>query len=218
MLLNAKKVVFFCAHADDEVIAAGTLRRLSQQGADVDVVAFGPCAVEDDLEGGERSATVAHEEWYRSLGCINATPAIDPVHGWRQFAPSKTLAGRGQQIADYMYNTIAKWRYDAIITLSPHDENPAHAVVGVQAERVARGRVATLIRCHYPWNYSYGHCNLFVQLEPEHLEVKRKVIQCYQSQRFRYDYETLLMHQVIADGLSVKVPAAEKFELIRSVV
>lgn len=218
MLLNAKKVVMFCAHTDDEIIAAGTLRRLVRQGAKVDVIAFGPCAVEEDLEGGKPSAAVAEVEWRKSLDLIGVTPAIDPQYGWTAFSPSKKLAERGQQIADYIYHSLDKWKYDTIFTLSPHDENPAHAVVGEQTERVARGRVATLIRCHYPWNYSYGHCNLFVKLEPEHLEVKRKVIQCYQSQCFRYDYETLLMHQVVADGLSVKVPAAEKFELIRSVL
>ena len=49
------------------------------------------------------------------------------------------------------------------------------------------------------------------------MEVKRKVIQCYPSQAFRYNYKAMLTYYAWADGLSVKASAAEKFEVIRSV-
>ena len=40
MLSNARKVLFFGAHTDDEVICAGTLHRLVRQGAEVMVMSF----------------------------------------------------------------------------------------------------------------------------------------------------------------------------------
>ena len=121
-------------------------------------------------------------------------------------------------IADWMFRYLENRKPDVVFTLSPHDENPAHAVVGQQTERVARGRVPTLLRVHMPWNYNSGHCNLYVELDGSDLECKRAVINCYQSQRFRYNYEELLMAQTLADGLAVKVPAAERFEIVRSVL
>jgi hypothetical protein len=128
------------------------------------------------------------------------------------------LQEKEQSIADITYEQCEKHKPDVCFILSPDDENPAHAVVGRQCERVMRGRVPIVIRCQFPWNYTIGRPNLFVSLSQENLTVKRGVINAYQSQKFRYDYETMLMNQCVVDGLSVKVPAAEKFELIRGVI
>lgn len=213
MLLNPKRVVCFFAHTDDEMLCAGTLHRLVKQGAEVHVVAFGPAATEQDREGGRLAEEITDAEFKASCKLIGATPV--PLVGFR---PSKRLADFGQRICDCMFLYLEQHKPDVVFTLSPRDENTAHAVVGTQAERVMRGRVPTVIRVHCPWNYDAGHCNLYVRLDEDDLACKRAVINAYQSQRFRYDYETLLMAAVVADGLSVKVPAAERFELVRSVL
>lgn len=219
MNLNAERVTCFFAHSDDEMVAAGTLHRLVRQGADVEVVCFGPCAIESDREGGKPSVAVVQAEWFRSLELIGAAPGIDPVHGWGMFLPSKSLAERGQRIADYMFHHLEKRKPDCILTLSPHDENPAHAVVGVQAERVARGRVDTVIRCDMPWNFSMDRPNLYVRLEGEDFACKIRVIEAYQSQAWRYDYKNMLTNYAWANGQSVKAgQPCEVFTVIRSVL
>jgi hypothetical protein len=50
------------------------------------------------------------------------------------------------------------------------------------------------------------------------LKVKCAVADAYESQKFRYDYGKIMLHQAYADGLSVKAHAAEKFEIVRSVL
>lgn len=215
MLFGIDKAVFFGAHTDDEFIAAGTLHRLVRQGCEVHVVSFSPAAIEYDRCGGEMSARTLEPEWNRSLDAISID--FDRRH-FLKMLPSVNLPNHSQQICQYIYDFCEKHRPTAVFTLSPDDENTAHAVVGREAERVTRGRVPIHIRCHYPWNYSIGRSNMFVRLDEACLNVKRYVIDAYQSQCFRYNYREMLLAYCQADGLSVKAGWAEKFEVIRSVV
>lgn len=228
MIEGVKKAVMFCAHTDDEMVAAGTLHRLARNGCEVHVVAYGPAAITGDRQGSHPSARVVLEEWHRSLDVIgvghepNVAPhGPAPPSGYRHYlgyVPSSKLDDYKQGIADFAFKLVEHVKPDAVFTLSPDDENPAHSVVGTQTERVLRGRVPLTIRCNYSWNYTVGRPNLFVRLDPEDVAAKRAVINCYQSQLWRYKYEDLMLAAAVTDGLSVKVSYAEKFEIIRSVV
>lgn len=215
MLEQLKRVIFFGAHTDDEMIAAGTLHRLVQAGCEVQVVTFAPAAIETDRTGGFASSAVTRHEWWVAMDAIG----VDPDHCWfLDLIPSAELPRHAQLICQYAYDHCEKHKPDAVITLSPDDENTAHAVVGREVERVLRGRVPVALRCQFPWNFSLGRPNLFVSLDEACLEVKRQVIDAYESQRFRYRYHEMLMAYAMADGASVKVLAAEKFELLRAVI
>lgn len=213
--MNWDKVVFFGSHTDDEFVAAGTLHRLARGGCEVHAVTYAPAAIASDRLGGRASADVVRHEWKRSLDLIG----VGAYHRWFcEMTPSADLWPRRQEIAQLAYDYVERHRPDCVFTLSPEDENPAHRIVAEEVERVMRGRVPCLVRCQFPWNYAQGRANLFVRLEEEDLECKRQVIETYQSQKFRYDFASILMHQVVADGLAVKVPAAEKFEVVRWVI
>ena len=214
-MFGIKKAVFFAAHTDDEMVCAGSLHRLVREGCEVHVIAFGSAAIGSDRVGGWESVEAVYLEWNLALREVGVLPEHSR---FLKYVPSSKLPERSQDICQYVYNFCETHRPDLAIILSPHDENTAHAVVGRECERVMRGRVPHVWRCIFPWNYSGERPNLYVTLEAEDMEVKRKVINAYQSQKFRYDYETLLMAQVVADGLSIKVPAAEKFEIVRSVL
>lgn len=221
MIEGVKKAIMFCAHCDDEMVCAGTLHRLARLGCEVHVVACGPAATKEDRQGSHPSARVVLPEWQASLDAIGVGPSVDrQLEGCRHYlscVPSSKLDDYKQFIADFAFALVEKVKPDAVFTLSPDDENPAHAVVGLQTERVLRGRCPLVLRCNFAWNYTLGRDNLFVRLSDEDLEVKRRVINCYQSQLWRYGYEEMLVSQAKADGLSVKVPWAEKFQIIRSV-
>lgn len=217
MFQGIKRAVMFCAHTDDEFIAAGTLHRLARQGVEVGIVAFSPAATEHDRTGTTRSSAIVRPEWDRSLKIIGASrePGIS---GFADMTPSARLHERRQGICQWVYDHVGHMKPDLAFVLSPEDENTAHAVVGEECERVMRGRVSCVLRCQFPWNYSIGRRSLHVILSPEDLEAKRQVMECYQSQKFRYDYTQMLMAQTVVDGLSVKVPHAETFEVVRMVV
>ena len=214
-MLAFRKVVFFGAHTDDEMVAAGTLHRLVRQGAEVHVVTFSPAGTKDDRRGGPESSRVVYAEWNESMREIGAVRSE-----FHNLTPSVDLRPFGQVIADTIFQYIEFHQPDAAFILSPDDENPAHAVVGVESERVMRGRVATVLRCHFPYNYTIGRPNLFVQLDRSDVDCKRRVIDCYRSQHWRYGYEQMLLSYAEADALAVKAGTShvEKFEVIRSVV
>ncbi len=216
MLDGVKRAIMFAAHTDDEMVCAGTLRRLVRQGCEVHVVTFGPAAIKSDKSGGPNSVAVVLPEWHQSLNMIGVP--LENHYCPYHVGPSVTLHERGQYVADFAFNTIESIKPDLCLILSPEDENPAHAEVGRQCERVMRGRVPLVARCLYPWNYGLGRPNLYVTLTPEDLVVKSAVCRAYKSQEFRYNYHDLFMAAARADGLSVKAEAAEKFELLRAVV
>jgi LmbE family N-acetylglucosaminyl deacetylase len=215
MIESWAKVIFFGAHTDDEFACAGTLHRLARQGCEVHVVTYAPAAIESDRLGNKASADVVRHEWARSLDTIG----VGRHHRWFcEMTPSADLWPRRQEMAQLAYDYVGRHRPDAVFTLSPDDENPAHRIVAEEVERVMRGRVPCLVRCQMPWNYSIGRGNFYVALSGEDMACKRAVVECYQSQKFRYDYSAIFEHLALADGLSVKVPAAERFELVRAVV
>ena len=218
MLNGIKRAIFFGAHTDDEMVCAGTLRRLYHQGCNIDIVSFGPAGTKDDPDGGERALEVVVPEWMTACRLISGT-----TEGWNCWdeswlIPSKSLHTRGQEIADLAFHIVEEIRPDLCLILSPEDENPAHAEVGRQCERVMRGRVPYVARCLYPWNFGSGRPNLYVTLSPEDVAVKSAVCRAYKSQEWRYNYHDLFMAQARADGLSVKAEYAERFELLRAVV
>lgn len=217
MFNGVKRAVFFGAHTDDEMIAAGTLHRLDRSGCSIQIVSFGPAGTKEDPDGGNTSLEIVYPEWMRAgRRIVNSFPHELIDDEW--VLPSKSMHTRGQEIADVAFKVVNEVRPDLCFILSPDDENPAHAEVGRQCERVMRGRVPLVVRCQFPWNYSIGRANLFVTLSPEDVQCKRDVINCYQSQLWRYRYEDMLLSYARADGLSVKAEYAEKFELLRGVV
>lgn len=214
-MFQASKAVFFGAHTDDEMICAGTLHRLVRSGCEVHVVTFAPAAIQSDRTGGQASSDVVVKEWHAALDAIG----VSPFHRkFLNYTPSSNFQKFRQDICQYAYDYCEQQKPQLVFTLSPEDENTAHAVVGVETERVMRGRVPTVVRCQFPWNYGIGRPNLYVKLAQEDMIVKQRVIDAYTSQHFRYSYKDMLTHYVIGDGLSVKCQAAEKFEIVRSVL
>ncbi len=211
-MFNFNKIVAFFAHTDDEIVAVGTLHRLVRQGCEVYVITFAPAAIESDRLGTQLSSDVVIPEWNNAMDLIGVSP--NHRH-FVNFNPSVNLEPFSQEICQFAFDFCEREKPDAAFILSPEDENVAHAIVGVQCERVLRGRVAVAIRCHYPWNYSIGRSNLFVDLNESDIKAKIDVIDAYESQKFRYRYGPMLTHYMYADGLSVKKHAVEKFEIVR---
>ncbi len=209
------KAVFIGCHTDDEAIVAGTLHRLVRQGVEVHVMTIAPAAIESDRMGGLLSCAVVRKEWVRSLEIIGVDEAN---RSFLEFTPSADLHPWRQAICQRIYDFCEVEKPDAVFVLSPDDENTAHKIVAEESERVMRGRVPITIRCQYPWNFSLGRTNLYVRLTRQDMKAKQDSIAAYESQAFRYNYGEILTHAAIAQGLSVKVEAAETFEIIRAVI
>ncbi len=200
MFEGIKTALFVGAHADDEIVCAGTLRKLVKAGVDVNILTFGPSRTEKgtDCPKSERDA---------SLAAIGASSfAYLNYH-------SDHLSDLASEIRDYLYN-YARWP-DIAFILSPNDDHPSHACVARECERTMKNAVPRIVRCQFPWNYQSLQPNLFVELTPDELQTKRDCIKAYGSQLWRYDYEQMLAAYCLADGLAVKQGPTEKFEILR---
>lgn len=205
---NVKKAVFIGAHTDDEMICAGTLRKLVKSGVEVKVIAFSYAPIPDKSSAEVKK--ILSSEFSLSKKAIG----ILPENGWVLDFEARTLPTHHDKIRQFLFNFTVTEKPDLAFVLSPEDDHQDHAVLGKSAERVMKNRVPMVIRCHYPWNFiNPGRSNLFVKLTPDEFEAKLAVIRAYKSQHFRYAYENLFTSLTRVNGLATKNELAEAFEI-----
>lgn len=205
---NVKKAVFIGAHTDDEMVCAGTLRKLVKIGVEVKVVIFScaPIPGKEKLDA-ENLLLLEFDEAMRAIGISSRNYII------KEYDP-RTLPNQEDEIRQFLYDYTVREKPDLAFVLSPEDDHQSHAMVGKSAERVMKNRVPFVLRCHYPWNFiNPGRRNFFVKLTPDEFETKITVIRAYKSQHFRYDYENLFTALVKVDGSATKTELAEAFEI-----
>ena len=205
---NIKKAVFIGAHTDDEMVAAGTLRKLVKNDIEVKLIVFSCASIPGETAG--KTKNVLYREFSKAMEIIGVL-----FRNWQilDFDP-RTLLGHEDEIRQFLYDYTLQEKPDLAFVLSPEDEHQEHAMVGKSTERVMKNRVPLVIRCHYPWNFiNPGRCNFFVKLAPDEFEVKLSVIRAYKSQNFRYDYENLFTALARVSGLATKNEIAEAFEI-----
>lgn len=205
---NVKKAVFIGAHTDDEMICAGTLRKLVKSGVEVKVIAFScapiPGKKSDDIEN------ILYREFFTAVNAMGV-----PFQNFKilNFNP-RTLPSHEDEIRQILFDFTVNEKPDIAFIMSSDDDHQDHAVVGKSAERVMKNRVPMVVRCHYPWNFiNPGRSNFFVKLTPDEFETKLAVIRAYQSQHFRYDYENLFTSLTRVNGLATRNELAEAFEI-----
>ncbi len=205
---NIRKAVFIGAHTDDEMICAGTLRKLVKIGVEVKVIAFS-CAPIPGVPF-KKTREILCLEFLQSMKSIGVLPKNRRILDY----DARTLPTYHDKIRQYLYDFTVYEKPDLAFILSPEDDHQAHAILGKSAERVMKNRVPMVIRCHYPWNFiNPGRCNFFVKIAPDEFETKLAVIRAYKSQHFRYDYENLFTSLTRVNGLATKNEFAEAFEI-----
>ena len=210
---NVKKAVFIGAHTDDEMIAAGTLRKLVKSGVEVKVIALSCAPIPEKSQAeAENVLWLEFEEAMRAIGVL-------PINYLLKCYDPRTLSNREDEIRQFLYDYTIRGKPDLAFILSSQDDHQVHAVVGKSAERVMKNRVPNVIRCHYPWNFiNAGSHNLFVKLTSDEFEAKLSVIRAYKSQHFRYDYENLFTALSKLHGLTTKNELVEAFEILYCVI
>ncbi len=205
---NVKKAVFVGAHTDDEMIVAGTLRKLVKRNIEVKVVVFSCAPIPRKSQ--EETENVLALEFKEAMGAIG----ILPNNYIQKCYDPRTLPNQEDEIRQFLYDYTISEKPDIAFVLSPEDNHQSHAMVGKSAERVMKNRVPFVIRCHCPWNFiNPGRRNFFVKLTSDEFEAKLAVIRAYKSQHFRYDYENLFIALARVDGLATKNELAEAFEI-----
>ncbi|MBX4211204.1 MAG: PIG-L family deacetylase [Candidatus Yanofskybacteria bacterium] len=209
---NVKKVVFVGAHTDDEMVAAGTLRKLANAGVEIKVLVFSYAAIPGMIRS--QAVEILQKEFSASMEAIGVHRRNCEVVG----LDPGTLPKHQDEVRQKIFDFTERESPELAFILSEGDDHQDHATVGNMCQIVMRRRVPNLIRCHFPWNFIVGPQNLIVPLTPEELGVKLTVIRAYRSQHFRYEFEPIFNHQTALTGFSTKNPPAEGFEIIRLTV
>ena len=202
-----KKVVFVGAHTDDEIVAAGTLRKLVKAGCKVNVLAFSCAAIPNTVR--EEAIEVLRSEFLSSMKIIG-------IEDFKvlNFNPG-ALPEDQTKIRQILFDFIARVEPDLAFILSHEDDHQDHSFLGKACEAVMKNRVPNILRCHFPWNFVPGQRNFFVPLEFDEFDAKLRAINAYSSQHFRYDFKGIFANQARLDGYVTKSGPMESFEVVR---
>ncbi len=209
---NLKKAVFIGAHTDDEMMVAGTLRKLVKVGVDVRVLIFSYAPIPGKTH--QEAAEILRPEFIASMNHIGVRGDNFEVAG----LDPRTMPDHQSQIRQRVYDFTEKEKPDLAFILSSTDDHQDHSILGKICQIVMKNRIPNIIRCHYPWNFVPAFCNVVVPLTLDELETKFNVIRVYKSQLFRYDFESIFRSLTDLDGFTTKNPPAEAFEILRLTV
>jgi LmbE family N-acetylglucosaminyl deacetylase len=204
MIETFRSVLFLGAHPDDEMGCAGTLARLAEAGASVNVVTFSDCR---DLIPAGFTVDDLRAEWRAALLLLGLSelPVMLDI-------PNRHFPAHRQAILGALDDLGA---YDLVLLPATSDVHQDHATVS--AEGVRRFKHSTVLGYELPMNtIRQATWGGFVRLEPRHVEIKVEHARTYRSQAARpYMAEPFVRGLAAVHGVQAGCEAAEAFEVIR---
>jgi LmbE family N-acetylglucosaminyl deacetylase len=198
------------AHTDDEFGCAGTIARMIEEGAEVFYACFSSCE-ESVPDGWDRD--VLKREVRAAIAVLGI-----PEERFTLFDfPVRHFPAHRQEILEQL--VALRRSIDPQIVFMPamSDMHQDHEVVAREGLRAFKH--ATLLGYELPMNtISFQHA-CFIRIEERHLAVKMRHAAAYESQAFRsYLQPDFIAALARVRGLQIDRPAAEAFEVIRTVV
>lgn len=185
--------VALLSHADDELMCAGTLARLVDEGADVTLVVVNderPDELSDSAKAIGCQVTALHLDEHLLAWSKRLVESLEPVVGWP----------------------------DLLISHRCEDDNTTHGHIGRTARTIARKNHTNLweIDQTLPGGLtSHAQPNHWVRIDPDR---KREVIDAYLSVQAAYPgLCDAIEARDLANGWSIGVEAAEGFTIAKSV-
>lgn len=205
-----KRVLALAPHTDDaELGCGGTLARLLEEGAEVQVAAFS--TARESLPPGAPPGLTRDEctEAMRRLG-------LPAEHLLIYDFPVRRFPEHRQAILEDLVKLRGQLRPDTILLPSPHDLHQDHQVIA--AEGLRAFKESTVWGYELPWNQVDFSAQAFVLLQRRHLEAKWQALSAYRSQ-FQlgrpYFSEEFVTGLARVRGTQIKAEYAEAFEVIR---
>ncbi len=206
--IQAKSVLVFAAHPDDEVFGCGgSMCRHVLASVPVHVV-----VVTDGAYGMEGQQRLSQAEMRESESCAAAALlGIPTPEFWR--LPDGMLE-YCERLIDRLVVTVQKQHADLVYAPSLHEVHPDHCALGMAAFEAVR-RIGGGVRLAM---YEIGaplKPNVLVDIGPE-LGRKREAMRCFVSQNAlqRYDEQICALNRYRTYSLPREVLAAEAYELV----
>ena len=193
--MQFRNVLVLAAHPDDEMGCAGTITKLVDDGADVDLITFSACS---DLNGPE-----LRDEWGEATDLLGVT-------GYMTVLPNRSLEEHRRVILDIL---DGRKGYDLILTPASWDEHQDHATVTREAIRAYKH--STILGYELPLN-TVRESRLSAYVSLPGLGVKLAHAALYASQAGKpYMDPRYIEGLARMRGLQCGAEFAEAFEVIR---
>ena len=203
-----EKILVLAPHTDDgEFGCGGTIARLLEEGNNVFYVAFSTCRASVPLGEREDVLEIEMRNAMKVFG-IEDDHTIILGYSVRKFSDFR------QEILDDMLDISYRVMPDKVFAPSIHDIHQDHRVIAEEAMRAFKK--TTLLAYEVPWNNFTFSNQAYYKLEKKHLDIKRKAIECYNTQANRqYASEEFTYGQAKVHGVQVGCEYAEVFEAVR---
>ena len=205
------KVLLLSPHTDDvELGCGGSLARLLDEGNEVQWAVFS--TAEDSLPEGMPKDTLL-QEYLQVLGTYGLTKDDARIMRYKV----RGLHLHRQDILDKMIEMRDKFRPDLVIGPSLNDYHQDHQIVANEMVRAFKTS-SSIISYELPWNHVRFDTQLFVRLEPFHIEKKWKALQNYRSQLQKgkdYFSRDFVFGVAKMRGVQCSSEYAEAFEVTR---
>lgn len=208
---NINKVLILAPHTDDGEFGCGaSIAKFVQEGKEVYYAAFSlaeesvpPPFPKNILEDEVKEAT-------RELG-------IPKEHLKIYRYRVRHFAYHRQEILEDLVNLNRELDPDLVFMPTLRDIHQDHTTIAIEGLRAFK---KTTILCYeLPWNNLNFTTSCFINLEEEHLAVKLKALDCYNSQKGRsYASESFIRSLAITRGTQIGSGLAEAFEVLRWVI
>ncbi|MCH8331322.1 MAG: PIG-L family deacetylase [Bacteroidetes bacterium] len=205
---NIKTVLVLAPHPDDgELGCGGTLKKLSEQGAVINYIAFSPC--NKSLPEGY-SDNAIYEELEKAVGHLGISNDKLVKHDYkvREFPLNR------QDILEKLVKVNNELEPDLVFIPCSDDIHQDHATINMEGKRAFKSR--KILGYELPWNNLVTSVNFFVSINESQLGAKINAIQEYTSQSFRnYSSPDFIKSLARVRGVQIKTEYAEGFEMIR---
>jgi LmbE family N-acetylglucosaminyl deacetylase len=198
------------AHTDDEFGCAGTIARMIEAGGEVHYACFSPCEASVP-EGWDRDVLK------REVSAAIAVLGIPAERFYLYDYAVRHFPAHRQEILEELVRLKKRIEPQIVFVPAMSDMHQDHQVIAREGLRAFKH--ATILGYELPMNtISFQHA-AFVRLEERHVETKVRHAAAYESQAFRtYLRPEFIRSLAMVRGVQVNHPAAEAFEVIRTVI
>jgi LmbE family N-acetylglucosaminyl deacetylase len=207
---GTSRVLVLSAHTDDaELACGGTIARLLATGAQVSVVAFS--TAQQSLPASSASDRLRCE-FLRAMAMLGVPAERTFVYSY----PVRRLSHHRQEVLEELVKLKRELEPEVVLVTASTDVHQDHQVL--HGESVRAFKDVTLWGYELPWNHITFSAHAFVELERQHLDLKWKVLQAYESQielQRSYFCREFIYGLARVRGEQVKAKYAEAFEVIR---
>lgn len=211
LLSDIERIIVLAPHTDDgEFGCGGTIAKLQQSNKEIYYVAFSACKQSVLPEFPDDILITEVNKATDILGVKKDNLILYDF-------PVRTFNFNRQDILQLMINLKKEIKPDLVLMPSLNDLHQDHHTIALEGLRAFK--FSSVFCYEVPWNNITFNTSCFVHLEENHLDLKVKALNAYESQAHRpYASEDFIRSLAKTRGVQAGTKYAETFDVVRLVL